>query len=239
MWFLSLAWSILQLAARRRAALHAEAREPVPDVEGIQKVNWWSMLKADFEPVNYDRPFRHPELSLEGCPWRVLERGSQRIPVIRSGGAKLGNGKGELYPKHQIRLVAYALLLEAAGHIDVPYGLVFPSDSARGLAFPITDVARAETVRALQEFAVKLHESQQHQVEPRLPEHQQRCTHCPHGSPQPIQIDEINRARKAGNRIVVLLNGKGKTFHCDCGDRFGTAPPHGTSTKLGLVASLH
>ena len=115
MWCLNLSAIIFQLAVRRQAAVSAKASEPDPQFDEIQKVNWWSMLKAGFEPVNYQRPFQHPELPLEGCPWRVLERGSQRIPVIRSGADKLGGRKGELFGKHQIRLVAYALLLEATG----------------------------------------------------------------------------------------------------------------------------
>lgn len=237
-WFLNLSITIIRLVARRRAAIKAEAREPLPDIEGIQAVNWWSMLKAGYEPVNYDRPFRHPEFPLEGCPWRVLERGSQRVPVIRSGSHKLGGNKGELYAKHQIRLVAYALLLEAMGHVEVPFGIVVPNDSAHGLALPITDELRERTVKTLHEFSVKLVESQQHQVEPRLPDRRKRCEQCRHGSPQPIDIDTINRSRQAGKQVVVLLNNNGETFHCDCGDRFGVAPPHATSTRLGLVASL-
>ena len=237
-WFLNLSTTIMRLVARRRAAIKAEAREPVPDIEGVQAVNWWSMLKAGFEPANYDRPFRHPEFPLEGCPWRVLERGSQRVPVIRSGSHKLGASKGELYAKHQIRLVAYALLLEAMGQVEVPFGIVVPPDSAHGLALPITDELREQTVKTLHEFSVKLMESQQHQVEPRLPDRRKRCEQCRHGSPQPIDIDTINRSRQAGKQVVVLLNNKGETFHCDCGDRFGVAPPHSTSTRLGLVASL-
>ena len=238
MWFISLSATILQLAVRRLAAVRAEAREPDPQVSGIQTVNWWSMLKAGFEPVNYERPFRHPELPLEGGPWRVLERDSQRIPVIRSGGNKLGDRKGELYPKHQIRLVAYALLLEAIGHVDVPYGLAFACDSPSGLAFQITDDLRERTVRTVEEFARKLRDSQQHRVEPMPPENRKRCEHCPHGFPQPVSPKEVELARKSGNRIVVLQNGYGKTFHCDCGDRFGTAPPHGKSLQMGLIASL-
>ena len=237
-WCVHLLVVLIRLAMRRRAAIVAEAREPDPEVLGIQQVNWWSMLKAGFEPVNYDRPFRHPEYPLEGCPWRVLERDSVRIPVIRTTGAKLGNDKGKLYPKHQIRLVAYALLLEAAGHIDVPYGLIFPSDSPRGLAFQITDELREETIQKLREFWGMLSQSHDQHVEPSLPAHQRKCHQCAHGHPQLISIGEINRQRKQGNRVVVLMNGKGKTYHCDCGNRFGTAPPNARSLELGLVASL-
>ena len=237
-WCVCLSVVVARLAIRRRAAIIAEAREPDPEVLGIQQVNWWSMLKCGFEPVNYDRPLRHPEYPLEGCPWRVLERDSVRIPVIRTTGAKLGNEKGKLYPKHQIRLVAYALLLEAAGHIDVPYGLIFPGDSPRGLAFQITDELRQETIQKLREFWSMLSQSKEHHIEPSLPAQQRKCHQCAHGYPQLIPVPEINRQRKQGNQVIVLMNGRGKTYHCDCGNRFGTAPPHARSLELGLVASL-
>ena len=92
-WFIDLMSNIVVLTNRRRLAISAQAQEPDPQIVGIQPVDWWSLLKAGFEPVTYERPFRHPELPLEGCPWRVLERGSIRIPVIRSGGEKLGESK--------------------------------------------------------------------------------------------------------------------------------------------------
>jgi hypothetical protein len=229
---------IVRLVARRRAAISAEAREPDPQVNGIQAVNWWSLLKSGFEPVNYQQPFRHPELPLEGSPWRVLERGSTKIPVIHSGVEKLGAQKGELYDKHQVRLVAYALLLESIDHVEVPFGLVVPVDSPRGLAMKITPGLRERAMRFLDEFAMKLQESQQHEIEPRLPEHRNRCAGCKYGQPVPISGREIESARKAGTRVLVLQHGDGKTYHCQCGDRFGSAPPHAKSIKLGLSAAL-
>jgi hypothetical protein len=237
-WFATTLVDVVVLAERRRAAIKAEARQPDPQVMGIQRVNWWSMLKAEFEPVNYDRPFRHPELPLEGCPWRVLERGSTRLPVIRSGGDELGATKGELYPKHMIRLAAYALLLEATGHHEVPFGLVFPTDSPNGLAVRITPSLRERTIGLLEEFVNKLQASQNHSVEPRPPENRNRCLGCIHGQPASIDAREIESARKSGTPLLVLQNGTGRTFHCPCGDRFGSAPPHTKSIKLGLTAAL-
>jgi hypothetical protein len=237
-WFVITIVDISRLAGRRRAAMKAEARQPDPQVTGIQVVNWWSMLKASFEPVNYERPFRHPELPLEGCPWRVLERGSIRVPVIRSGIDKLGLSPGELYPKHLIRLTAYALLLESTGHHEVPFGLVFPADSPKGLAVRITPALRERTIRSLEEFADKLRNSQQHHVEPRPPENRNRCGRCVHGEPETISIAEVEATRKSGAPLLVLHHGRGICFHCQCGDRFGSAPPHAKSIKLGLAAAL-
>ena len=237
-WLAAKLTEIMQLSLRRRAAIVAESYEPDRSVTGIQAVNWWSMLAAGYEPVNYQQPFRHPEYPIEGCPWRVLEKASVRIPVIRAGGDKLGGAAGELYPKYIIRLVAYAMLLESAGHLDAPFGLVFPMDSPKGLAVRITPALREKTLRSLEEFVIKLRDSQEHAVEPRPPEHRNRCLGCDYGEPEEISVKEIAKARKAGTRLTVLQHGTGRTYHCQCGDRFGSAPPHRKSIQNGLAASL-
>lgn len=233
-WSLSVFVCILDLAFRRRAALHAEAREPEPSIAGIEPVNWWSMLQAGFEPVEYERPFQHPELPLEGSPWRVLQRDSRRIPVIKSGVRELGPKPGELYAKHQVRLVAYALLLEAASHIEVPYGLVFPVDSPRGLAFPITEELRERCRKLLYEFERKLAESQHENIQPGLPENHNRCSRCDFGKPVQTTLKEIENADRAGEQLVILQHSSGDLFRCQCADRFGSAPPHELTVKRGL-----
>jgi hypothetical protein len=167
-----------------------------------------------------------------------LERGSIRIPVIRSGGVKLGSRTGELFDKHQIRLVAYALLLEAAEHIEVPFGLVVPADSPKGLAMSITPALRERAVQFLNDFVTKLEDSQQHGMEPRPPQNRNRCAGCPYGVPLEISARQIKSERKNGTKLLVLQNGNGNTYHCQCGDRFGSAPPHAKSIKLGLSAAL-
>jgi hypothetical protein len=237
MWLMQLACTTLQLAARRRAALRAEVQEPEPWIEGITEVNWWSMLKAGFEAVYYQQPFRHPELPLEGRPWRVLERGSLRIPVVRSGSTRLGDRKHHVFPKHQVRLAAYALLVET-GHVEVPYGLIFPADSVDGLAVPITRSLKENVSRRLDEFLQVLRQSQNGKCEPSPPRDRRRCEKCRHGEPQPVREGEVDRARKAGTTLLVLRQANGRRHHCLCGDRFGSAPPHGKSIQLGLTSAL-
>jgi hypothetical protein len=200
------------------------------------RVNWWSMLKAGFEPIDYERPFQHPELPLEGSPWRVLQRDSRRIPVIKSGVRELGPKPGELYAKHQVRLVAYALLLESASHIEVPYGLVFPADSPHGLAFPITQELRERCINLLSEFERKLAVSQHQNVQPGLPKNHNRCLGCDYGEPKPTTLKEVENADKAGKHLIVLQHSSGDLFRCECADRFGSAPPHRLTVKKNLRA---
>ena len=230
--------SIAILAARRRNATRAEAGEPEPDIRTTEPVNWWSMLNAGYEPIRHESPFQHPDLPLIGAPWRVLQRGSQRIPVIKAGGQKLGSSKNRLYPKHEVRLVAYALLLEATNHIHVPYGLVFPVDSPHGLAFPITDELRSRARKMLRDLERTLADSQQRGTHPEIPGKVGRCANCDLGRPEKITESEIRNARKANEKLVVLTHHSGNLFHCKCADRFGSAPPHRTTTRLNLSATI-
>lgn len=230
--------SIAILAARRRNAIHAEAGEPEPDFRTTEPVNWWSMLNAGYEPIRHESPFQHPDLPLIGAPWRVLQRGSQRIPVIKEGGQKLGNSKNRIYPKHEVRLVAYAMLLEETNHIHVPYGLVFPVDSPHGLAFPITDELRTRAQKMLRDLERTLADSQQRGTHPEIPGNRSRCANCDLGKPEKITESEVRNARKANEQLVVLTHPSGSLFHCKCADRFGSAPPHRTTTKLNLSATI-
>ena len=238
-WSLDVIVCILDLAIRRRAAIRAQARAPEPNITRTQRVNWWSMLKAGFEPIIYERPFQHGELPLEGSPWRVLQRAGLRIPVIKSGSHKLGDKKGELYPKHQIRLAAYALLLEAAGHLDAPYGLVFPVDSPHGLAFPITRELRERCARLLFELEGKLAQSQHENIQPQPPENRNRCASCDYGKPTPTTARQVASARKSGQQVVVLQHRSGELYRCECADRFGSAPPHRLTLNKGLTAVVN
>lgn len=237
-WSISLLFEIVTLVLRRRNAINAEAAEPLENVSGTQPANWWSMLKAGFEPIRYQRQFQHPELPLEGCPWRVLQRGDLRIPVIKSGGFALGPEPGKLFPKHEVRLVAYALLLESDGHLRCPYGLVFPADSPKGLAFAITDELRQRAINLLADLARIIDDSQQRSVEPRLPENRNRCANCDYGRPEMISLRQVNKERRAGNNVVVLQGNSEALYHCQCGNRFGSVPPHRSSLKKNLRVAL-
>jgi hypothetical protein len=229
---------VVTLLWRRAAARRAQACEPLLTIDRIEPANWWSLLKAGFEPVAYQRQFRHPSLPIEGAPWRVLERGSLRIPVIKSGASKLGDAKHPIYPKHEIRLAAYAILLEATEHVQVPYGLIFPADSHRGLAVPITPSSRAQVAEHLERASDLLARSQRGESDPRLPQDRNRCATCRLGEPVPLTEAEIRSARKGRTRLLVLKDPGDRTFHCACGDRFGSAPPHRRAIELGLTSTV-
>jgi len=159
--------------------------------------------------------------------------------VIRSGAWKLGDRKGELYVKHQVRLVAYALLLEATGHIEVPYGVVFSVHSPHGLAFPITAELRQRTIGLLHDFQQQIVASQQHHSHPEMPPNRNRCTNCDYGKPSATTTEEVQRDLRAGKQLVVLQHHQGDLYRCECGDRFGSAPPHRMTVKKNLRVVVH
>ena len=223
---LNLLPAIFILSQRRLAALHARQDEPEIHVDSLQKVNWWSMLKSGFEPVNYESLFCHPELALEGSPWRVLERGDLRIPVIRSGARTLGDHPRSVFSKHSIRLAAYAALLETTPYARAPYGIVLPSNSPHGFAIPITGRLRTQMISRLQDAINVVQCSQQGLAEPRIPVSNQRCLKCPLGKPVPIAKREINEKRATSEPLLLLEHVSGRKAHCLCADRFGTVPPH-------------
>ena len=236
LWLGDVGWALVVLLRRRQAARVARSEEPELTLDRIASVNWWSLLKAGFEPVNYERPFRHPELPLEGSPWRVLERGSLRIPVVRSGGRRLGDAKHTLYPKHELRLAAYAMLLEAIEHVTVPYALIFPADSHRGLAVPISQSLRERVAQQLEGALDLVAKSHRGDSEPRPPRERQRCAGCRLGEPIRINDTEVMQQVIAGTRLLLLQRpATGERFHCACGDRFGSTPPHRRILRLGLV----
>ena len=137
-WSLNVIVCIIDLAIRRRAAIRAEAREPEPNITSIQRVNWWSMLKAGFEPIIYERPFQHPELRWKARRGACCSGEAAAFPSSNRGAQSL-----ETRRENSTRSIKFAwspmpCYSSQRAIIDVPYGLVFPVDSPHGLAFPIT-----------------------------------------------------------------------------------------------------
>lgn len=230
-WIANLAEDVWILSNRRHEALHATAKEPSPRIDAIQEINWWEMIRAGFEPAKYERPFRHPLLPLEGSPWRVLERDSLRIPVIRSNAQRLGNRIGEIFEKHRVRLAAYALLLESIDHVQSPYGLVFLNDDHHGLAVPIKQHDKDNAHELAERFRFLLKQMDAGEAEPARPENESHCRSCPYGEPVPLSDAEESDLIAAGKSVLIILDPSDRRFHSACGDRFRWLPSHAKAIK--------
>lgn len=235
-WLARLVGDVARLQARRLEALRADGAELLTTVRGVTSIRWWELVRGGYEAASYELPFRHPELPLAGSPWRVLEHGSLRIPVLKSGSDKLGPAPGRVFAKNELRVAAYAMLLEAMGH-KTPFGVVLPAGSTRGLAVPVTESAKADVRRVLGEMSETLRLSRSGQAEPRVPAEASRCLACPHGYPERLTVLE-DRPSGVGKKLLVLRRQSGEAYHCVCGDRFGSAPPHGEALRLGLHAPI-
>lgn len=224
------------LCYRRQQAAGAKPEIPIESLQTPQAVCWWSLLKAGFESHAYPQPIQHPELPVEGNPWRVLHYGSLRIPVIRAGGRKLGPANNQLFGKYEVRLCAYALLLTAQPHIRTPYAVIFPAHSTQGLAIPMSPEFLQRARRFIVQAASASQQAQAKLVIPAMPANRAHCLGCSYGRPTSMNPIEIQSARQQPGQVLVLSNGRGSFFHCACGDRFQAAPPHRRILNKGLAA---
>lgn len=233
-WLLSVVEALARLAARRRAALTAQADAPPPEVTVVTHVHWWGLLRAGLEPYEPRQPYRHPSLPLGGAPWRVLQRGGLQVPVVKSGGKRLGPRAGSVYAKHELRLAAYALLLEADGHTVAPYGVVLRDGTTQGLAVPLSAETKRSAARRAQELVDLVTRWRARLADPPAPREASRCGGCHHGAPEAVSAREARRLAAEGP-LLLLRGVKGDLHHCACGDRFGAAPPHNKTLRKGLA----
>ncbi len=224
--------AVFTLADSRRQAIAAEPKEPPADLGQQQLVNWWELLKAGFDSVRPQETLRDEVTKLAGKPWRVLRKGSLRIPVIRISEDYYEGGRYWIYPQHEVRLAAYAQLLVACEGGEVPYGIVLFGKSYEGAAIPMTAKLTEATERKRAELVAELTAAKKG-LPPSAPE-PAVCAKCPLGKPekmskgQTVQLD----ASKVHGRTAT----DGQLYHSECGDCFGWTPPHELAKKKGLVS---
>ena len=187
-------------------------------------MNWWSLLKCGFEPHEYFDPHEDLSWRLSGHPWRVLHKGSLRIPVFRKR-----RGDRGLHQQHLARMAAYCHLIETAEGHAAPYGIILFGSDYDGVTVPNTEANRHVLRTGLLE-ARQVIESNQPAAPP-----SSWCQRCPNGWPK------VYRRRKTDTRLggqewpPVLTRGvDGRKYHSACGDRFGDVPRHERAKEKGL-----
>jgi hypothetical protein len=235
-------WKYLKLYSilrkKLRSAESAAVAEPLWDLRQPQPIQWWSLIRAGFDSVQLQAPLMDRDLRLSGKPWRVLQRGSQHLPVLRIS-IKEGDGydmrrDGRLRPPQMARLVAYAYLLNRVQHAQSDWVIVLFDTSYEGLAVPITESMLntfADGLRAARAQLGQYHDDADYKPKPArdgMP-----CIRCPHGKPKsPIKPESFRGAVIAP---FVTESPRGVPFHCPCGDRFRWVPPHEQAEALGLL----
>lgn len=215
----------------RSAAREALPKEPAPTVERHQQVNWWETLAAGFESVPGREDYRDDELGIYGRPWRVLRKGSLRIPVIKLSADDAGEAPP---PHHAVLVAAYCRLLKLSEGMESPYSILLFGESWEGLA-----VANSEALQGLLQEAVQLarelvRAAERPEFAPPPPSLPLACLRCEYGRPVVYRIERGSPWWGDEGRVTGVPRA-GRVFHSCCGDRFGWTPPHEQALALKLT----
>ncbi len=223
--------AVITLGDRRREALTATPTEPPADVSDDVPVRWWELLKAGFESVTYLEPLFDGESALAGKPWRVLKKGSLRIPVVRLPADNYHAGRYWVYEQHRVRLAAYALLLAACEGGQTPYAVVLFGGSYGGVAVPV--LPATAVIAKLDELRRGL-DLERMGIPTPFPTNPNVCSGCPLGLPRVVTAAD-RKHEALGRKFHVVTGPDGRAYHCECGDRFGWTPPHADAVRKRLI----
>lgn len=224
----------------------AVAREVPDPLDRPVEWNWWDFHRAGFRVVKPREAYLDSSLNLDGRPWRLLVRGSLRIPVFRKhrGGPSAG-------PPQFAALAAYSHLIEVCEQAESPFGVILFPDNWTVLVVPAgytvapTSVTVDHYRRTLADTSPPPEPSNAHS----------RCRGCPHGEPRELVLDRPPSwtDRRAGWDTTVLpaptirvIDGRsvapfpafannGSRYHSLCGDLFRWVPPHDGAVRLALT----
>lgn len=221
---------VLKLSARRRAAQAATPQEPDPDSTQSQPVNWWSLLKCGFTPVEYEDAHEDASWHLAGRPWRVLHKGSQRIPVFRKR-----CGEPKVYPQHVARLAAYCHVVEESEGGSAPYGVILFGNGYDGVTVPNSAENQQAFRNELMRARRLLQAVQKEGLMPDVPTRSTVCHDCWLGRPR-MHRKGITDTHLDGQQLPAhRTRGEDqRIYHSICGDRFRWVPPHDRAAAKGL-----
>lgn len=218
-----------------RASVHLNtwmaAKPRMPDAASpeIQEISWCDLREAGFEPLDVPAAYSYEPWAFGGRPRKVLEYGDLRIPVFRYPRKWKG-----LFPQHFVRMTGYCKLLEKTTEYRSPYGVILRSDSLTATIVPTTERSVEFFTRALQDAREDIKAAREMNRFPPVPSGGAFCRECPWGKPEPYRRGKAFLRHTTVLDAKIVKTGRGKPFHCHCGDRFGSVPPHIAVEKLGL-----
>ena len=221
-WLLGKLGNVFELSRRLQIAREAIPQEPAADSAEMQPVNWWGLLKSGFQPQQYEGAHEVSAWQLCGHPWRVLVKGSLRIPVFRKR-----RGKPEIYPQHKARMTAYCRLLEESEGGQSPYGVVLFGYGYDGVAIPNTGEHRQLLAEGLRDTRQLLMDVTTAGLMPDIPRPANVCHNCPLGRPHSYRPGESETVLNGVQLPAYRTRGEDRRqYHSICGDRFRWVPPH-------------
>jgi len=214
-----------------RKARRALSMEPDAELPNEQPINWWSLQKANFESIPYKDPLRDPKWRLIAKPWRILRKGSLRIPVFRMKHFD-PNRKRNFYNQHFARIAAYCYLLETCEGAQSPYGIILHGKTYKGTAIPVTPKRNKIFHDALIRARAHILQASRSKRVPEEP-HEDRCYNCPLGKPFVYRPERLE-AYESSLPLNSCIGDDGRDYHSACGDRFAWIPPHTKAYEKGL-----
>ena len=215
-----------------RTSRVAPAAEPMLPLTEVVPINWWSLLNAGFVPVEYEEPHRHESLAVAGRPWRVLHRGSLRIPVFRKR-----RGEPELRTQHFVRMAAYCCLVEECEEAESPYGIVLFGDGYNGVAVPALPEYCQQFERVRERAAAVMGDFEHSQATTvDRPASEAACRACHWGCPRLCTPDDSGRNNRPADSHPrnITLSWDQERYTSPCGDVFQWIPAHSQARELGL-----
>lgn len=227
------------LSGQQRRMRRAVARDPIdtldPNDSEATSTNWWSLLKSDYDAVTYKDSLRDERWRLAGRPWRVLRKGSLRIPVFRMTRYDPSK-KRILYDQHYSRIAAYCHLLERCEGAQSPFGIIVLGKTYDAFIIPNTPRWRKRFHDSLvQARSVILNANRGYDPSP--PERTGVCTACPRGKPFVADAYEtVSQINRYGQPVQIQprVGVDGRNYHSDCGDRFRWLPLHAKAIQKKL-----
>lgn len=220
--------AILQLSVQWLGAKVARSCKLPDQLMDQTPVNWWSLRKSGFESVQYRDQLADDQWKVVGHPWRVLRRGSVRVPVFRMKGKK-----GKVRHTHLARAAAYCHLLEVCEADQSPFAIVLFPKSFYGMAIPNGPGTRKLFHNAL----VDLRKLLAQRRDPPAPD-SRRCENCSCGFPRvhrPGQTETVLNG--VALPVVEAVAVDNRIYHSACGDRFNWIPPHARAREKQLRRS--
>ncbi len=218
--------TLLSLLAKKNAANKAHCIEPDVNSLEMQNVTWWGLLNLGFESVASNQAMQDSDWKVSGKPWRVLRRGSLRIPAFRTK-------SNAAMPSQQsiAKIMAYCHLLESQEGFDSPYGIVLMGDTYRGFAVPNRGTFPRIFQNALLELRKVVAAVKDQGSDPPPPSDKRKCIDCPFGKPR-LVTRRRPTIRDGYELKPHILQRWRERYHCDCGDRFRWKPPHADNARL-------
>ena len=227
-------WKLARIAAElftlsilRHEVLSALPIEPVLPFTEPTPVNWWQMFQAGFVSREYFDKLSDDEARLTGKPWRVMQRGTIRIPVcrVRSESRVVRNS-------HIVRVAAYCHLIEFCTGLESPYGIVLWAGTFEGFAIPNSPKNRKLASRTIQSARRALLNASFTEPSPPRPH---VCESCKIGFPKVYRRGHTETSIRGSTLPVFDSIGEdGRSYHSECGDRFCWIPPHERSEEKQL-----